>query len=54
MSIEVEPLQLDCLLKSFKNGLMLSILSIFPLEELLSLGTMVGVVLDIQKEDWIE
>jgi hypothetical protein len=54
MNIEVGLLLLEYLLRSFKNGQILSISSISPLEELNSHGAMVGVELDTLKEDWIE
>jgi hypothetical protein len=54
MSIEVGLLLLDYLLRSFRNGQILSISSTSPLEELNSYGVMEGVDLDTLKEDWIE
>jgi hypothetical protein len=51
MNIEADLLQLDYPLKSFSNGQMTSTPFIFPLEVLLSLGTMDEVVQGIQKED---
>jgi hypothetical protein len=52
MNIGVEFLLPGYLWKNFKLGPMLLTLSTFPLEELNSLGVMVGVELDTLKEGW--
>jgi hypothetical protein len=54
MNIGVGLLLLDYLLRIFKNGQILLILSIYLLEELNSHGVMVGVALDTLNVDWIE
>jgi hypothetical protein len=54
MNIGVGLLLLDYLLRIFKNGQILLILSIYLLEELNSHGAMVEVALDTLNVDWIE